>query len=236
MRIVLCFIFFFTGICFGSFSLCYSQRYVNRETMMTRSKCDKCHHVLSWCDLLPLVSYLVNKGRCRYCGERITVLCFVYELLSGIMLLGLLAIKGVSWDALMLFSVFELSLVISYTDLMIFEIPDSCIVMFIIIRMIKCENCLDTLMNGSLMASYIYALSLLMNFIYKRQMIGMGDIKLLFVSGIYLGFYKSLLCLLAACAFALIYVLISKRRMIPFGPFICFSMFTFLLLSKMTLL
>ncbi len=230
MRILIYLVLFFVGACFGSFVFCYSQRYVTRETMMTRSKCDKCHHVLSWYDLIPLVSYLVSKGRCRYCGERITFLSLIYESFSGLMLMSLFVLKGMSWDTCVLFVTFELSFVISYTDLMIYEIPDLCIIVFIAMGMIGCNRCLDTLMSGSLMASYIYVLSLAMNWIYKRQTIGMGDIKLLFVSGIYLGFYKALLCLLVSCVLAFMYALISKRKMIPFGPFISFSMFVFLLL------
>lgn len=63
---------FFVGACCGSAVLCFLMRKQSGESWVSgRSHCDKCGHVLGATDLIPILSYLLSGGKCRYCGEKI---------------------------------------------------------------------------------------------------------------------------------------------------------------------
>ena len=71
---------FFIGACFGSFFNVVIYRLpLNESIMKGRSYCPNCYHQLSWYDLLPIVSYLCLKGRCRYCLKKIGISHLVIE-------------------------------------------------------------------------------------------------------------------------------------------------------------
>ena len=78
------------GGCAGSFLCCVRDRIRRKENWITgRSRCESCGRTLGVFDLIPVVSYLILKGRCRSCGERIPVSVFLAEAAGGI--IGFLA-------------------------------------------------------------------------------------------------------------------------------------------------
>ena len=74
-----------------------------------------------------------------------------------------------------------------------------------------------------LLAGMVYLLAWLMNKINKKENFGGGDIKLIFVIGLYTGFYYGVWVLLGSCLMGLIYIFCTKKRRIPFGPFLSVS-------------
>lgn len=72
------------GACMGSGILCCIMRQKNGESWVKgRSHCDSCGHILGFLDLIPIVSYLMHEGKCRYCGAKIPEECLIAELISG---------------------------------------------------------------------------------------------------------------------------------------------------------
>ena len=68
-----CFVAALLGACMGSFLNCMAWRVVHGESVLRgRSHCDVCGHVLTVGDLVPVVSYLVHRGRCRWCGAKLS--------------------------------------------------------------------------------------------------------------------------------------------------------------------
>ena len=80
------FFVFFTGSVLFSFACCVADRTLNHEDFIHgRSHCDHCRHALSFFDTIPVVSYLICRGRCRFCGERISPHVFLWETAGGIL-------------------------------------------------------------------------------------------------------------------------------------------------------
>ena len=79
------FITFILGCCLGSFADCMAVRLVSGQSVLSgRSHCDSCGHVLGVLDLFPVLSWLLLKGKCRYCGAKIPPESFITELIAGI--------------------------------------------------------------------------------------------------------------------------------------------------------
>ena len=70
------------GFHLGSFLLCMCHSYLQKR-FTVRSHCDACHHVLYWYDLIPILSYVWLKGRCRYCGKKLSKEYILAEILTG---------------------------------------------------------------------------------------------------------------------------------------------------------
>ena len=86
---------FILGSVFGSFLNCVSDRIIAHEKWWTgRSKCDACGHTLGVLDLFPVFSYLLLKGKCRYCGTRLSKTYVCSEALLGILFVIMVALHG----------------------------------------------------------------------------------------------------------------------------------------------
>ena len=78
-------IIFITGIYFGSFFTLATYRLPKKENITHKhSYCPNCNHKLGVFDLVPIFSYLFLRGKCRYCGKKIGIRYFLFELLTGI--------------------------------------------------------------------------------------------------------------------------------------------------------
>ncbi len=76
-------VIFMIGTCFGSFISCMSHRYMTHESILGRSHCDYCGHTLHVLDLIPVLSYILLKGQCRYCHHKLNKSLLVHELIAG---------------------------------------------------------------------------------------------------------------------------------------------------------
>lgn len=85
MNIIIYIYIFLIGITFGSFfTLAVYRMPLGKDIIKERSFCPNCNHKLTFLDLLPLFSYIILRGRCRYCKQKIRPRYFILELLSGI--------------------------------------------------------------------------------------------------------------------------------------------------------
>lgn len=221
---------FILGSVFGSFLNCVSDRIIAHEKWWTgRSKCDACGHELGILDLFPVFSYLFLKGKCRYCGTKLSSTYMFSELGLGILFVVMVLVRG----TLDLTLLKDLGLVtclygLSLSDLKSYEIPDGFILTSIIWWLLFGFDP-KSLAAGFVIAGSVLLLSLLMDKILKKESMGGGDIKLFFVVGLYLGLYGSLFNLILACLFGLLLVVILKKNKIPFGPAIAMATYISLL-------
>ena len=222
---------FIIGLCMGSFLNCLEYRYINHlPLLLDRSKCDKCSHVLNIFDLIPVVSWIRLKGKCRYCGNTISIRYPLSELICGIgytLIFLKYSLSNYFFIYLILFScLFYISLV----DFDIYEIPEWCLIVCLISWiMLNIKICnLMHLVYAVTIAGYVYLLSLVMKKILKKDCFGFGDIKLIFIIGLFLGLHKTIWCLLLACIIGIFIILINKKEMIPFGPALSISCFILL--------
>ena len=74
---------FMIGTCFGSFISCMAQRYITHTSILGRSHCDYCGHTLHLVDLVPVLSYILLKGQCRYCHHKLNKNLLIHEVTAG---------------------------------------------------------------------------------------------------------------------------------------------------------
>ena len=185
-----------------------------------RSTCDACGHVLSVRDLIPVLSYILNRGRCRWCGARIPVICIVSELCLGFYYVLAVQRFGLSIETLRCMALSGILLGLSVVDLACYVIPDGFIMAGILLWLLTIpfspypwmEETVQGLCGGFLIAGVMLGVSLLFEKITGRESLGGGDIKLFFMTGLFLKPAGSLISLILACLIGLCFAGILKKR------------------------
>ena len=115
---------FLFGIVIGSFlNVCILRLPLNEDIVKEPSHCMSCGHELKWYDLVPLFSYIFLRGKCRYCGEHISVQYPIIEALNGVLWCLTFAIVGWEWEAVFICLLISALIVITVIDWRTFEIP-----------------------------------------------------------------------------------------------------------------
>ena len=193
------------------------------------SHCPKCDHRLKWYDNIPLLSYIILRGKCRYCGTHISLRYPLVELLNTVLWFICLMcftsyiIPGMEMNWIkFITSCFVCSLLICifFSDLDHMEIPDIFQLGLLICGLVLC---LDHVNEENIMLKVFGflgagALFIITNYLYKlirkREGIGFGDVELIACAGLILGGYNVIVALLLSCvvggAGLLIYSLINK--------------------------
>ena len=217
------------GAVAGSFLNCAALRIVHGEPFVKgRSHCPHCGHVLGPLELVPVFSWLAQRGRCRACGAKIsprypvTELVFALATVLCLLRFDLTVLCLRNW--IFLCCLFCLSLV----DLESFTIPDGTLLTAFGAWLLA----LPFLRPGwgwigrQLLAALVFGggillVSLLMDKLLKKESLGGGDVKLFAVCGLYLGFAGCLFCMLLACVFGLVFSRLRGAKSgqpFPFSP------------------
>ena len=224
---------FVAGACMGSFLNCMAWRIVKGESVLKgRSHCDVCGATLAPRDLIPILSFILNRGKCRQCGARLSVRHVLAEAAGGVTFLLIIFKYDISLQALEMLLLASVLMAASFADLEGYIIPDRFIAAGILMRIpfFFClpgwkENLMDALLGGFAVGGGLLLLVLCYEKLRKVEAMGGGDLKLLFVTGLYLGWAKNLLCLFLACIFGIVFALITQKRRtqqaFPWGPSIC---------------
>jgi len=217
------------GAVAGSFLNCAAGRIVAGQPFLKgRSHCDACGHTLEAGDLVPVLSWLFLRGRCRYCGARVPARCLWTELLSAAV--AVLCLLRFDLTVLCLRNWLFLCclLLLSLVDWDSFEIPDGCHVASVLIwaaalpflgwgwRQIGMSILCGVVYGGALLG-----ISLVLDRVLGRDSLGGGDIKLFAVVGLYLGFIGTLFAMILSCVLGLALTALrraARGESVPFGP------------------
>lgn len=219
---------FVMGTVLASFLGCWGWRICNGESVRKgRSHCDECGHVLGARDLIPVLSYLLSKGRCRYCGAKISPLNFYGELCFGILFGVVTFLYGhpFQFEYVLVLFFFCILYLVTVTDIYDQLIPDGAIITAIVVKVISeiplgWRALLGVLIDGLAVSLPLLILVLIMEHIMKKEAMGGGDIKLLFVTGLYLGWARNILVIFFACIIGIVVASIQqKKRMMEEGEF-----------------
>ena len=225
------------GACAGSFLYCVSWRILHAEPVTKgRSHCDSCGHKLGFSDLIPVASYFRSGGKCRYCGARLSVIHPVAEIIAAVFFVSILARYDLSFQSVEYLWLGCILMAASFADLEGRIIPDRFILAGIAGRIVcfffEYENIwtvADALIGGAAVAGVLLVVVLIMENVLKKEAMGGGDIKLFFVTGLYLGWKGNFLCLILACLLGIVFgviALASKKEDapgFPFGPSIAMA-------------
>lgn len=227
-------VLFIFGTIFGSFFNVVGSRLPNGESIVTPpSHCTNCNHRLTWKELIPIVSFLLQRGKCVKCKQEISWFHPLYELATGILFALSYQIFGFSIELLLALTFVSTLMILIVSDYYYMIIPDSILLVGIILIMIEIfimigwQNLLFSVIDGLIAFAIMYVIKLFGDFLFKKESMGGGDIKLLFLFGLVLGAPVAILSIFLASFIALpISLLIlyrNKTNIIPFGPFLSIS-------------
>lgn len=196
---------FILGSIFGSFFKCVIDNYPNYHKH-TRSICKHCQTQLKLLDLIPILSFIILKGRCRYCNAPLDIKYLGYEISFGLIFL---AIYFLSIDN---FIIMIMLICIAISDYKYGIIYDSCL-LFILLTAI-CFKPIK-LLSASIIMFIGSILSL-------KNLIGFGDIKLIAIFCLFLTNEQIALALLIASILAIIK---ERKKVIFFAPYLAIGLF-----------
>ena len=130
---------FIYGIVIGSFlNVCIYRIPQKEDIVRESSHCMSCGHRLKWYDLVPLFSYLFLKGKCRYCGSKLSKQYPIVEALNGILYVVVFYATDFSWDSILYCLMTSALIVLSVIDYRTYEIPFGINVFLFVLRVIRC--------------------------------------------------------------------------------------------------
>lgn len=229
---MLYFILFLFGITIGSFlNVCIYRIPRKQSIAYPPSHCTACKSRLRPIDLIPLLSYMLLRGKCGYCGGKVSPQYPMVELANGLLYITLFHIYGFSLNAIIYALLISVLLVISIIDYSYYKIPDGLNGLIILLGVVylmfnKSEVSMMNHLLGLVVGGGLF---LLISIISKGAM-GGGDIKLMGSLGLLFGWQKILVIALLAFNIGAIMSIImivckikNKKDTIPFGPFIAVS-------------
>lgn len=226
MNLAIASIVFLYGILIGSFLNVLIYRIPKHENFTTtRSHCMTCGYQLRWYDLIPLVSYLMLKGKCRNCNTSIAKQYPLVELGNGVAYVIVFAIYGLSMQTILYCLLCSALLALSMIDLQTFEIPVGLNLFILGLGVIGLA--LDW-RNWPLYVIGFFAIS---SFIYliivmtKGRGMGGGDCKLMACAGLLLGWKLIIVAFFIGCILGSIIHTIRMRwsgeeHVLAFGPYL----------------
>ena len=247
MEICLLIIIFVLGLCFGSFVNMLTYRIEIRygmnkpitkkqETNKKRSYCDYCGRQLNWYENIPVVSWMIQKGKTRCCQKKLPVLYPIVEIATGL-----------------LFLIYESRFMIQESNIILW-ILGLVIIVFLVFSgvfdlkyMILPDFSTGILVSSALVlwfsghfGDWNYLLSSILSFgflgflylITKKRGMGFGDVKLAIFMGLFLGYPKIIVAFYVAFVVGAIISLVliiskkaTRKTQIPFGPFLILGTF-----------
>lgn len=225
-----------SGTVFGSFFTLAVHRIPRKENIVyVRSYCPKCNHKLYGLDLVPVLSYIFLGGKCRYCKDKIRPRYLLLEVFSGLVFLLVALSHGIGAESTV-YEFLEIAFIylflcgvfiIGGIDKEKFEIPNGLIiyelavgVAYIIFKSIFNVSIYDNLVGMVAIPLLMLITNLLVKLIVKDENklpFGMGDIKYILVSGLFLGFSAQVVSLFLSLIITTIYLIAKKEKTIPFG-------------------
>ncbi len=223
-------IIFLYGIIIGSFVNVCILRLPAGESLIPGSHCTSCGHRLAWYDLFPLFSYLLLKGRCRYCGAKISCQYPVVEALNGALYVIVFMANGISLQSVLYCLMASALLVISVVDWRTFEIPPACSLFLLGLGVIFCILDRASLVGHLIGLVCVSGVMAILYVFSNGRAIGGGDIKLMGAAGLILGWKLIILSFFVGCILGSVIHLIRMKavkadRRLAMGPYLSAGIF-----------
>jgi len=248
------------GLCIGSFiNVCVWRIPKNKSIIYPFSHCPHCLTFLKWHDNIPLISYFILKGKCRYCGGKISLQYLVIELVTGltfflfylkfglgiklffslILTIFLIIASGIDFSHRIIpdklnYSLIFIGLSFSFFNPFLHLTPYT---LHLTPRSLHITRFLYALCSMLIAGAFLYLLGLLGEKIFKKEAMGGGDIKLLAGIATFVGieniFWIIFIASLSAAIAGVLEILFKKKEFshtLPFAPYLSLGTFTVLLL------
>ncbi|WP_027180143.1 prepilin peptidase [Maridesulfovibrio bastinii] len=224
------------GAITGSFYACAAYRYINGLSLLNpkRSFCPECGYQLKWYDNIPVVSYILLKGKCRNCHEKISMFYPAVELISILWALALMHKFGPGYQFIVYMVLGGIMITAAAIDMKTFILPDMLTIPGAVIAVATMifmpgGNWREVLWGAAIGSGLFMTLRLLYRGLKGEDGLGLGDVKLMFMIGAMSGPQNLPLVITVAAGSGIIGGLIqlkffpddeNSRNMVPFGPFL----------------
>lgn len=227
-------------LCLGSFLNVLIYRLPIEESLTkTNSHCPKCNHKLKWYENIPLLSYIIQGGKCRGCKQKISIQYPLVESLALVMFVISYIRFGLSIEMILFTLLLLVFIVIFAIDIKHYIIPNSlnitvlvlgALVLFFPHSSINGQmsiNFIDRLI-GFGVSFAIFLIFFVLEKLLKKELIGGGDIKFFFGIGLFMGWQLLLLGLFISALIGVVVAIFKKiiksekflNKVIPFGPYL----------------
>ena len=236
-------VLFMIGAAVGSFlSVVIYRLRTGESALKGRSRCDHCKKQIAWFDNIPLLSYLLLGGKCRYCKKKIAIENLILELLVGLQFIWVYWLLKVNFSffghmegfyslALLIYwlILFSGSLSIAIYDIKYMLIPDEVLIPLVVVAFLRLffSHQWQVLLVAILSTAFIYSIYA----ITRGKGMGFGVVKLGFLIGLVLGWpliiVAYFIAFLTGAGVGVILMLIGNKKLkskIAFGPFLLLGM------------
>ena len=244
-------VFSIIGLLIGSFlNVCIYRIPKHENITTTRSHCMSCGNVIKWYDLVPVLSYILLKGRCRFCKVKLSFQYPIVELLNGLLYCLIVLVMGLNIQSVLTMALASVLIVIAMIDWRTYEIPFG---LNVFIAVLGCLSTVFDLLKTYGMWDYsldpnsvrgaflswipmtltdhiagavcVSGFLLILYLATKGRGIGGGDIKLMVAAGLLLGWKNIILAFVIGCVLGsiihLIRMKVSKQdHVLAFGPYL----------------
>ncbi len=233
--------FLIVGLIIGSFLNVIIYRTPRKISIIKPgSHCLNCQNKIKWYDNIPIIGYLLLKGKCRTCGQKISIRYPLVEGLTGILFAAAYLKFGFTVEFLLALIFLAVGIVIIFIDLDFQIIPNLTVIIILILGIAKVllvyftegRSAIDYYLLGFIVGfGVLFVIRLLGQLVFKQEAMGWGDIKLMTVAGLFLGVGNIILTILFSSIIAAVIELTllktGKRKkgdLIPFGPYLIIAM------------
>jgi len=220
------------GLAVGSFlNVCILRLPHDQSLTHPPSTCPKCKQRIAWRDNIPVVSWLLLRGRCRACGAPISIQYPVIEAAVGAMWLGAVLAYGFTRHALAAALFGTILLGIAVTDARHYLIPNEFTWGGVILGLVialggGAQGFLQALLGVGAGFGLLYGVAVVGAWMFKEEAMGGGDIKMMAMVGAFVGWRGVLLTLFGGAVLGLLIfvpITLKKKRLVPFGVFLAMA-------------
>lgn len=225
------------GLCFGSFLNVVIYRLPNNMNIAyPSSHCPNCNYKLKWYDNIPVLSYIILKGKCRNCKEKISPRYMIVEIVTALLVLACYFKFGLTLMFILSSLTIMVYICITFIDSKHYIIPDSLNIILAVIGIISLFTKME---KGSLIIDWqdkliglgvgilLTTIFILVEKIFQKEVIGGGDLKLILATSLFLGWQLMLLGIFIGSFIAcMIEIPLSRNEklrenhQLPFGPYL----------------
>lgn len=231
MEIYYLVVFFLFGLMFGSFYNVVGYRLPNKMSLIKPSShCPNCNHKLTPLELIPVFSYIFLGAKCKNCKKKIPIFYPIFETFTGIMFALTYKLFGLSFETFIALIFVSMILITMISDILYMIILDEVLIFsFVSILILKIIEggvnvVLPTLINMIIPFVVLLIIKLLGDLAFKKESMGFGDVKLMLIFGMVLGWEIATFTIVLASFVALPISLISLNKNsnheLPFGPYL----------------
>jgi len=224
--------FFILGTVLGSFYNVVGYRIPKGESIVSPpSHCPKCNHRLTAAELIPILSYMLLGGKCKNCRTKISFFYPFFELFTGVCFALSYLVFGINsielWIALVFLSTLIIVIISDYQTMIIAD-EVLLFALFIISLLLIFQGgfglLLTSLVNGIIAFLFMWLIKVFGDFIFKKESMGGGDVKLMFLFGLYFGWEMAVISIFLSAfiglPISLVILFLKKNNVIPYGPFL----------------